>query len=1182
MTYNTINDAVTMAGGGETLLANRYRVVRQLGQGGMGSVWLAEDTQLDGKQFAIKMLPSVLVSNTRAYRQLKDEALVAMKLTHPNIVTLRAFEENNGNPFLVMDYVDGRTLDDYLAEKVKLSEDETVKLLRPIATALDYAHGEGVVHRDVKPANVLIRKDGHPYILDFGIAREIQETMTRVTGKLSSGTLLYMSPEQLNGESPKPSQDVYSFAAMVYECLKGEPPFARGAIEDQIKNKEPEPLIGRAVPNAPQSIAASVMAGLAKRQEDRPTSCVSVLGCGKFSRAEYAGTVERGISSAVGGEDGVGRKERKAGGGKVLAIIALVSALGVGGWWICTRQQEDTWCGQSKIVAEQEADAERKAREEAERKTREDEARIAAEKASSERKAEAAAKAAATAIRIEAKVQQGKVEKILDDDGFGERKEALSEVFARADALFDEKVRRWSEATQAFSNYVGQCKALLKFDGERHEARKGRIRAQEACRKAEAEGASKYAVVSWNASVETWKRAEAEFGRAEFSAARDTFVAVADQFINCGKEAKEKEEKIAADAVSSMNAFLESLLRSLEGLETAEEKLHRANQWLERIQKADQRGITQNELSKARTDVEKGDQFVANARERLFELCSTNYMHVPFLARLATTSHDYQTAVKNLSALKRLYTSSHPDVQLQDRIVSNRLQSLKEAVTLAASLMKRKGSLYYISSEDALRILEQDIMAFEFLECKLSSELRSQLRGQYEIYEGAYLKKKLLLVNFTPEHPEVLAVARQMDGALAAFRETIHSLAGRKNGQHDVAKHMRDGFAPIKDGLESSSGKHFQQRVAGDSGTVYLERALMPFVRNGSLPGAIGVLYKNGLQETAFMGWANVERRIPMSMDKTFMICSQSKGFCGVCIAMLIEQKKIDLDDPVSKYLSQFASMTVETKDSGAIRDRHIAQHQISIRHLLTHCAGFSFDVPSTSKNGWTSCPISKVVDEAASAPLNFEPGTHIRYSNVGFAIAAAIIEKVSGQKYETFLKNKILSPLGMRDTTFNPTAEQLSRQISVYKISSTETPQCTAGTAWMPLPHNGPTVYPNAAMGLWSTTEDLLKFYRMLMLGGIGSNGARLLKEHTVRTILATSQRPSNIDSAQGYSLGFVILRDEFGSWIGHGGALGTNFKVNIDKQELALWIVQLSGGPRPWDTKRDEAITEFFSHVQ
>ena len=272
MTYETIDNAQTMQPGGKgTLLDGRYRVVRQLGQGGMGAVWLVEDTLLDNKPFAVKMLPSILVSNKRAYAQLKAEALVAMKLVHPNIMQIRAFEENDGNPFLVMDYIDGQTLDEYLAEKGRLSEDEVLRVLRPIAAALDYAHGEGVVHRDVKPANVMIRRDGHPFILDFGIAREIQETMTRVTGKLSSGTLLYMSPEQLMGESPKPAQDVYSFAAMAYECLKGEPPFVRGSIEDQIKNKQPEPLTGNAI------LTAAIMAGLAKKPEDRPATCAAVL-----------------------------------------------------------------------------------------------------------------------------------------------------------------------------------------------------------------------------------------------------------------------------------------------------------------------------------------------------------------------------------------------------------------------------------------------------------------------------------------------------------------------------------------------------------------------------------------------------------------------------------------------------------------------------------------------------------------------------------------------------------------------------------------------------------------------------------------------------------------------------------------------------------------------------------------
>ena len=326
MDGNTISNDVTLAGeSAKMMLANRYRIIRQLGQGGMGSVWLAEDTLLDNRQCAVKMLPSILVANKRAYKQLKAEALVSMRLIHPNIVTLRAFEENGGNPFLLMDYIDGITLDEYLSEKGCLTEDETIKLLKPVAEALDYAHAEGVVHRDVKPANIMIRKDGCPFVLDFGIAREIQETMTRVTGKLSSGTLLYMSPEQLNGDSPKPTQDVYSFSAMVYECLSGRPPFWRGGIEDQIKTKLPEHL------PAEIGIADSVMQGLSKVPESRPRCCKQVL-----LRAAEKGAARAAASGAKrcadpltvkASDSAVGKHFRRA---QVAIAVIIAVAVGVG------------------------------------------------------------------------------------------------------------------------------------------------------------------------------------------------------------------------------------------------------------------------------------------------------------------------------------------------------------------------------------------------------------------------------------------------------------------------------------------------------------------------------------------------------------------------------------------------------------------------------------------------------------------------------------------------------------------------------------------------------------------------------------------------------------------------------------------------------------------------------------
>lgn len=277
----TIGEMETI-GPDSALLAGRYRAVRRLGEGGMGSVWLAEDQRLDGRLVALKMLPAVLAGRKIGYRQVKREALLSMRLAHPNIVTVRGFEEEAGNPFLVMDYIAGKGLDELLADRGALGETETLRLLGQVAAALDYAHREGVLHRDVKPGNVMVDREGKAYVLDFGIAREIQETVTQITGKASSGTVLYMSPEQLHGRTPKASQDVYSFAAMAYECLGGSPPFARGQLEWQIDHDAPPELAPHL---GSERLRRGIMAGLSKDPALRPGTCAEVLGIGDGARA---------------------------------------------------------------------------------------------------------------------------------------------------------------------------------------------------------------------------------------------------------------------------------------------------------------------------------------------------------------------------------------------------------------------------------------------------------------------------------------------------------------------------------------------------------------------------------------------------------------------------------------------------------------------------------------------------------------------------------------------------------------------------------------------------------------------------------------------------------------------------------------------------------------------------------
>ena len=532
MIYNTINNDVTMAGGAEgALLANRYRIVRQLGQGGMGSVWLAEDTQLDNKLFAIKMLPSILVSNKRAYRQLKDEALVAMKLVHPNIVQLRAFEENGGNPFLVMDYIDGETLDDHLAEKGKLTEDETIRILKPIAAALDYAHGEGVVHRDVKPANIMIRKDGHPYILDFGIAREIQETMTRVTGKLSSGTLLYMSPEQLNGDAPKPAQDIYSFAAMAYECLKGEPPFVRGAVEDQIKNKHPEPLNGEAA-----ILAAGVMSGLAKKPEDRPASCAAVLEGGGFGRVERAERVEVVGRRAPSPQavDVFSRKERKDRKG-IVVVLSLLAALAICGL-IYHQTQGQRQADLTSLDSESETGAPGK-KEGTASTTGDsiDEPKGALESAPTRKDVDA--------IYVEARVQMGACGRLDPSDGFKSRIEDCRKSFDFAGAQYD--LGRWAEAALAFTNVVGECKTIIEQSKARDTAKSAAEILAEAIKNSQSAGAKEYAPVRFTSATDLAKRGRGEFDAFKFSDAAATYASAKSQFDLAAQEAGQAKQEEA-------------------------------------------------------------------------------------------------------------------------------------------------------------------------------------------------------------------------------------------------------------------------------------------------------------------------------------------------------------------------------------------------------------------------------------------------------------------------------------------------------------------------------------------------------------------------------------------------------------------------------------------------------------
>lgn len=242
---------------------NRYEVVRKVSQGGMAIIYKARDKTLD-REVALKVLPFELAKSSKAVENLKREARITMGLTHPNIVRLYDFVDQTDVKYLVMEYVDGPTLDDVLDQRGSLKLDEALKWAKGICEGLQYAHEKGVLHRDIKPSNIMRNQDETVKVTDFGIARKMRNQMHKLTQALRLGTPPYMSPEQLMGEYMDLRSDVYSLGILMYECFNGTPPFNEGSIETQIMLKNPPALL-----NVPEHVNKAVMKAISKHPENR-------------------------------------------------------------------------------------------------------------------------------------------------------------------------------------------------------------------------------------------------------------------------------------------------------------------------------------------------------------------------------------------------------------------------------------------------------------------------------------------------------------------------------------------------------------------------------------------------------------------------------------------------------------------------------------------------------------------------------------------------------------------------------------------------------------------------------------------------------------------------------------------------------------------------------------------------
>ncbi|HKR56294.1 MAG TPA: serine/threonine-protein kinase, partial [Gemmatimonadales bacterium] len=252
----------------QAALAGRYSLERELGRGGMGVVYLAREVRLD-RLVAIKLLPPELAAVPGLRDRFLREARMAARLSHPNIVPIFAVDEIDQFVFYAMAFVDGETLAHRVQTRGPMPPGEATRLLREVAWALAYAHVQGVIHRDVKPENILLEASGRALVTDFGIARVTRETGATGPGEVI-GTPEFMSPEQAVGDTVDGRADLYSLGAVGYFTLQGSPPFSGGSAASLLSQHIATPVPLLEGPGIPRRLARALERCLAKDPAARP------------------------------------------------------------------------------------------------------------------------------------------------------------------------------------------------------------------------------------------------------------------------------------------------------------------------------------------------------------------------------------------------------------------------------------------------------------------------------------------------------------------------------------------------------------------------------------------------------------------------------------------------------------------------------------------------------------------------------------------------------------------------------------------------------------------------------------------------------------------------------------------------------------------------------------------------
>ena len=332
--------------------------------------------------------------------------------------------------------------------------------------------------------------------------------------------------------------------------------------------------------------------------------------------------------------------------------------------------------------------------------------------------------------------------------------------------------------------------------------------------------------------------------------------------------------------------------------------------------------------------------------------------------------------------------------------------------------------------------------------------------------------------------------------------------------------------------------------------------AMQPYLDSYKLAGIVAIIadktgkvhYKN------LLGYADVEAKRPISEDNVFWIASMSKMFVGASIMTLVDEGKVSLDDPVTKFIPQLNKwMVVAEKDETHVLLKPLVR-PVTIRHVLSHTSGLAGMSELQQVTGADSTPLKARALSSVTGPLQWQPGDKYAYGNQGMNIAARIVEIVSGMPYEDFLQKRFFDPLGMKETTFWPNEAQVARLAGAYGPNKEKNGYARGGLGYLTKPLSDRVHrFPEAAGGLFSTTHDIFR-YGLMLANDVELDGRRYLSHAAMEELRKQQTGSTQVN----YSLGYHLRNGMFG----HDGAYGTDLSVDPKTGMVAIFMVQCSGG--------------------